>query len=159
MQVKVINNSKNKLPIYAHAGDAGLDLMADFSHSDTIMAHNGEWDSERKVFILFSGGRAAIPTGLYTEIPHGYKLDIQPRSGLAIKQGITVHNSPGLIDENYRGEICVILFNAGDEPFEIKQGDKIAQAVLTQYTPIEWVLSTTLEESDRGDKGFGSSGV
>ena len=159
MRVKVINKGKNELPQYAHKGDAGMDLRADFSHVNDIMAHNGEWDDKRKVFILFSGGRAAIPTGLYTEIPHGYKLDIQPRSGLAIKQGITVHNSPGLIDENYRGEICVILFNASDEPFEIKQGDRIGQAVLTQYTPIEWVLSTTLEETDRGKNGFGSSGV
>lgn len=98
MQVKVINNSKNKLPVYAHAGDAGLDLMADFSHSDTIMAHNGEWDSKRRVFILFKGGRAAIPTGLYTEIPEGYEIQVRPRSGLAIKQGITVLNAPGTID-------------------------------------------------------------
>lgn len=159
MKVKVINKGKNELPQYAHKGDAGMDLRADFSHVNDIMTHGGEWDEEREVFVLFSGGRAAIPTGLYTELPHGYKLDIQPRSGLAIKQGVTVHNSPGLVDENYRGEICVILFNAGDEPFEIKQGDKIAQMVITKYTPIEWETTTTLEASDRGENGFGSSGV
>lgn len=159
MKVKVINNGKNELPQYAHKGDAGMDLRADFSHVNDIMTHGGEWDEEREVFILFSGGRAAIPTGLFTEIPKGYRMDIRPRSGLAIKSGVTVYNSPGLIDENYRGELCVILINLSDEPFEIKQGDRIAQAVLTKYTPIEWETTTTLEASDRGENGFGSSGV
>lgn len=157
MQVKVINNSKNKLPIYAHAGDAGLDLMADFSHSDTIMAHNGEWDKEREVFVLFSGGRAAIPTGLHFELPKGYELHIRGRSGLAIKSGLITHF--GTLDSGFRGECAVILFNMSDEPFEIKQGDRIGQAILAQYVPIEWVADTALEESDRGENGFGSSGI
>ena len=159
MKVKVINRGKNEVPKYAHKGDAGMDLMADFSHTNDIMAHGGEWDEIRQKFILFSGGRAAIPTGLFVEIPKDCYIHVQPRSGLAIKSGITVLNAPGLIDSNYRGEICVILVNLSDEPFEIKQGDRIAQAVLNKYQNIEWETTTTLEQSDRGNKGFGSSGV
>lgn len=98
MKVKVINKGKNELPKYAHKGDAGMDLMADFSHPETIMAHGGEWDEIRQKFILFSGGRVAIPTGLYVEIPTGYEVQVRPRSGLSIKQGITVLNAPGTID-------------------------------------------------------------
>lgn len=98
MKVKVINKGKNELPQYAHKGDAGMDLRADFSHVNDIMTHGGEWDEEREVFILFSGGRAAIPTGLHFEIPKGYEVQVRPRSGLAIKQGITVLNAPGTID-------------------------------------------------------------
>lgn len=159
MEVKVVNKGKNDLPKYAHKGDAGMDLMADFSHPENIMAHGGEWDEVRQKFVLFSGGRAAIPTGLFVEIPKGCYIYVQPRSGLAIKSGVTVLNAPGLIDSNYRGEICVILVNLADEPFEIKQGDRIAQAVLNKYQNIEWEITTTLEQSDRGVKGFGSSGV
>lgn len=159
MEVKVVNIGKNELPKYAHKGDAGMDLRADFSHPDTIMANGGEWDEIRQTFVLFSGGRAAIPTGLKIRLPKGHKLDIQSRSGLAIKQGVFVLNSPGLIDSEYIGEICVILCNISDEPFEIKQGDRIAQAVLNKYQNINWEITTTLEQSDRGVNGFGSSGV
>jgi dUTP pyrophosphatase len=159
MKVQVINKSKNELPQYAHKGDAGMDLRADFSHVNDITAHGGEWDEVRQRFILFSGGRAAIPTGLFVEIPNDCYIHVQPRSGLAIKNGVTVLNTPGLIDSNYRGEICVILVNLSDEPFEIKQGDRIAQAVLNKYQTINWEITTTLEHSDRGTNGFGSSGV
>ena len=159
MKVQVINKSKNELPQYAHKGDAGMDLRADFSHINDITAHGGEWDEIRQRFILFSGGRAAIPTGLFVEIPNDCYIHVQPRSGLAIKNGVTVLNAPGLIDSNYRGEICVILVNLSDEPFEIKQGDRIAQAVLNKYQTINWEITTTLEHSDRGTNGFGSSGV
>jgi dUTP pyrophosphatase len=159
MKVQVINKSKNELPQYAHKGDAGMDLRADFSHVNDITAHGGEWDEVRQRFILFSGGRAAIPTGLFVEIPNDCYIHVQPRSGLAIKNGVTVLNAPGLIDSNYRGEICVILVNLSDEPFEIKQGDRIAQAVLNKYQTINWEITTTLEHSDRGNNGFGSSGV
>lgn len=157
MKVKVINKGKNELPQYAHKGDAGMDLRADFSHVNDIMTHGGEWDEEREVFVLFSGGRAAIPTGLHFELPHGYELQIRGRSGLAIKSGQYTH--VGTLDENFRGECAVILYNLSDEPFEIKQGDRIGQAVLSKYTPIEWETTTTLEASDRGENGFGSSGV
>lgn len=157
MEVKVVNKGKNDLPKYAHKGDAGMDLMADFSHPENIMANGGEWDEVRQKFVLFSGGRAAIPTGLHFELPHGYELQIRGRSGLAIKSGLVAH--VGTLDENFRGDCAVILYNLSDEPFEIKQGDRIGQAVLTKYAPIEWVTTTTLEQSDRGVKGFGSSGV
>ena len=159
MEVKVVNKGKNDLPNYAHKDDAGMDLMADFSNPKDIMAHGGEWDEVRQKFILFSGGRAAIPTGLFVEIPKGCYIHVQPRSGLAIKNGVTVLNAPGLIDSNYRGEICVILVNLSDEPFEIKQGDRIGQAVLNKYQNIEWEITTILEQTDRGEKRFGSSGV
>lgn len=159
MQVKVVNKGKNNLPKYAHKGDAGMDLMADFSHPETIMAHGGEWDEMRKCFILFSGGRAAIPTGLYTEIPKGYEIQVRSRSGLSIKNGVSVLNAPGTVDCCFRGEICVILANISDEPFEIKQGDRIAQAVLNKYQTIDWEVTTTLDQTDRGEGGFGSSGV
>lgn len=159
MKVKVINKGKNQLPKYAHKGDAGMDLMADFSHPLDIMSHCGEWDEVRETYILFSGGRAAIPTGLYVEIPKGYEIQVRSRSGLSIKNGVFALNAPGTIDSGFRGEICVILANFSDEPFEIKQGDRIGQAVLNQYKPIEWETTTTLEASDRGENGFGSSGV
>lgn len=157
MKVKVINKGKNELPQYAHNGDAGMDLMADFSHPETIMAHWGEWDEVRQKFILFSGGRAAIPTGLHFKLPEGHELQIRGRSGLAIKSGIYTH--VGTLDSEFIGECAVILYNLSDEPFEIKQGDRIGQAVLTKYTPIEWETTTTLEQTDRGENGFGSSGV
>lgn len=157
MKVKVINKGKNELPKYAHKGDAGIDLMADFSHPETIMAHGGEWDELRKCFVLFSGGRAAIPTGLHFKLPEGHELQIRGRSGLAIKSGIYTH--VGTLDSEFIGECAVILYNLSDEPFEIKQGDRIGQAVLTKYTPIEWKTTTTLEQTDRGEGGFGSSGV
>lgn len=159
MKVKVINKGKNELPQYAHKGDAGMDLRADFSHVNDIMAHGGEWDEEREVFVLFSGGRAAIPTGLHVQLPEGYKLTVQSRSGLAIKNGVFVLNSPGVVDQGFTGEVCVILCNIGDEPFEIKQGDRIAQALLSKFSTIDWTVTTTLEQTDRGEGGFGSSGV
>lgn len=158
INVNVINESVNELPTYAHPTDAGIDLRADFRDPTNITAHNCDWDSERETFVMFSGGRAAIPTGLKMAIPEGYELQVRPRSGLAIKQGLTVANTPGTIDSCYRGEIMVILMNLGDEPFEIKQGDKIAQAVLNKYEHINWNLVDKLEETDRGENGFGSTG-
>lgn len=158
INVNVINESVNELPTYAHPTDAGIDLRADFRDPTNITAHNCDWDPERETFVMFSGGRAAIPTGLKMAIPEGYELQVRPRSGLAIKQGLTVANTPGTIDSCYRGEVMVILMNLGDEPFEIKQGDKIAQAVLNKYEHINWNLVDKLEETDRGENGFGSTG-
>lgn len=157
MKVKVINKGKNELPQYAHKGDAGMDLRADFSHVNDIMSHGGEWDEEREVFVLFSGGRAAIPTGLHFKLPEGHELQIRGRSGLAIKSGIYTH--VGTLDSEFIGECAVILYNLSDEPFEIKQGDRIGQAVLNKYQHIDWEVTTTLEQTDRGENGFGSSGV
>ena len=157
--MNILKRGDNELPTYAHPSDAGLDLRADFSNPDTITAHNCDWDSERKTFIMFSGGRAAIPTGIKVNIPDGYELQVRSRSGLAIKQGVFTLNSPGTIDAGYTGEICVILCNLSEEPFEIKQGDKIAQAVLNKIEHIEWNVVDSLEETDRGEKGFGSTGI
>lgn len=157
--IKLVNVGKNEFPQYAHTGDAGVDLRADFSHPDNIMASGGDWDPERKCFVLFSGGRAAIPTGLKVKLPKGTYMQICSRSGLAIKSGIFVGNAPGIVDENFTGEICVILYNISDEPFEIKQGDRIAQAIVSEYCPIKWDIVDELGTTSRGEKGFGSTGV
>lgn len=157
MKIKVINVGKNSLPQYAHIGDAGFDFQADFSHPETIMTDGGEWDEESKYFVLFSGGRAAIPTGIKFEVPKGYEMQIRGRSGLAIKSGILAH--VGTLDSNFRGEACAILYNNSDEPFYIRQGDRIAQGIISKVTPVEFVDSDILEESDRGEDGFGSSGI
>lgn len=157
-KVEIVNKSKNKLPEYAHQQDAGMDIRADFSHPDNITGDKCAWDSDRQTFIIFSGGRACIPTGLFVAIPEGYEIQIRPRSGLALKQGITITNTPGTIDSLYRGEIGVILMNLSDEPFEIKQGDRIAQMVLNKFETIKWQSVEQLSGEDRGG-GFGSSGV
>ena len=157
MKINVKNIGKNPLPTYAHYADAGFDLRADFSHPDTIMTDGGEWDEQGKYFVLFSGGRAAIPTGIIFEIPIGYEMQIRGRSGLAIKSGILAH--VGTLDAGFRGEACAILYNNSNEPFYIKQGDRIAQGVINEITHTEFNESDNLEDSDRGKDGFGSSGI
>lgn len=157
--IEIVNNSQNKTPEYAHSNDAGMDIRADFSHPDVIKGDKCAWDEERHTFIIFSGGRACIPTGLYTAIPAGYEIQIRPRSGLALKQGISVLNTPGTLDATYRGEIGVILINLSDEPFEIQQGDRIAQMILNKVETIKWQEVNELDTTDRGEGGFGSSGI
>lgn len=156
IKINIVNESVNELPTYAHPTDAGMDLRADFRNPDSIVAHNCDWDSERETFVMFSGGRAAIPTGLKFKLPERYELQIRGRSGLAIKSGIMAH--VGTLDANYIGECCVILYNFSDEPFEIKQGDRIGQAILNKVEHIDWNLVDKLEETDRGENGFGSTG-
>ena len=144
--VKVVQTENAKglpLPEYATAGAAGIDLTC------------GETSS----FTLFPGERVCAPTGLKVAIPPGYELQIRPRSGLALKHGITVLNTPGTIDEDYRGEIGVILINHSTEPFVIGRGMRIAQAVLAPVTRLHWVPVDTLDDTARGDGGFGSSGL
>lgn len=131
-----------RIPSQQHAGDAGFDLHA--AGEDVT---------------LQPGDRAKIPTGLALEIPRGYEIQVRPRSGLAIKSGITCLNSPGTIDAGYRGEVCVILYNASREPFTVRSGDRVAQAVLARVESILFVESDELEESTRGAGGFGSTGV
>ena len=143
--VKVVQTENAKglpLPEYATAGAVGVDLF------------NG-WRN----CTLNPGTRACIPTGLRVAIPPGYELQIRPRSGLAMKHGITVLNTPGTIDEDYRGEIGVILINHGTEPFVIERGMRIAQAVLAPVTRLHWVPVDTLDDTARGEGGFGSSGL
>ena len=143
MKVKVINRSGNPLPAYATELAAGLDVRAD---NDTPV-------------ILPPLGRAVVPTGLYMEIPAGYEVQVRPRSGLAAKHGITVLNAPGTIDADYRGEVCVILVNFGDEEFVVERGERIAQLVLARHERIEWVETDELAASGRGTGGFGSTGT
>lgn len=175
MKIPVINKSNNPLPEYANPGDAGLDLRADLWEIQEKFLFNSEVIREKvheddgteegiiidavKGIVLHPGGRALIPTELYAAIPEGYEIQVRPRSGLALKQGITVLNSPGTIDSGYRNSWGVILMNCGTEDFLVQQGDRIAQAVLCKYEEIEWVPTEDLDETARGLTGFGDSGV
>ena len=142
-KVKVINKSANPLPSYATVSSAGMDLRANLSASLT----------------LGPGKRAIVPTGLFIELPEGYEAQVRPRSGLAAKYGITVLNSPGTIDADYRGEIGVILINLSDIDFIIQPGERIAQMVVSRYERVDWEEVCELEESERGSGGFGHSGT
>lgn len=160
MKIDVINLSSNELPTYAKAGDWGQDVRSDFSRgiSDKYMV-GAAYDEEREVINLFSGGRCLIPTGLFTSFPPGYEIQVRSRSGVALKTGVIVLNSPGTIDPGYRDELGIILFNTSDEVFEIAHGDRIAQIGLAKVSLIEWNLVSVFNESDRGKGGFGSTGV
>jgi len=131
------------LPTYATAGAAGMDLLAAVTGPVTIPP----------------GGRALIPTGLAIALPPGYELQIRPRSGLALRNGIVLPNSPGTIDEDYRGEVQVIVLNAGDQPFVVERGMRIAQAVLAPVVRATWRRADSLADTDRGQGGFGSTGT
>lgn len=160
MLINVVNDSANKLPEYAHAGDSGLDVRADFSKGlNEDFFHYAAFDDVRKTLLIFSGGRALIPTNIKTEIPDGYEIQVRPRSGLALKNGITVLNTPGTIDSPYRNYWGIILINLGDEVFEVTQGDKIAQVVLAKVEKVEWNLVDDLSNTDRQLTGFGDSGI
>ena len=141
--VKVINKSANPLPSYATVSSAGMDLRAALSAPLT----------------LGPGKRARGPAGLFIELPEGYEAQVRPRSGLAAKYGITVLNSPGTIDADYRGEIGVILINLSDSDFIIQPGERIAQMVVSRYERVDWEEVCELEESERGSGGFGHSGT
>ena len=142
MEVKVINKSKNALPHYETPLSAGMDVRADLSEAVTLAPL----------------GRALIPTGLYVELPAGYEMQVRPRSGLAAKHGLTVLNSPGTIDADYRGEVKVILANLSNTPFTIEPGERIAQLVVARHERVEWVESEVLSDTERGAGGFGSTG-
>jgi dUTP pyrophosphatase len=142
MKIKIINKSDNALPAYETEHAAGMDLRAFIT--ETVL--------------LAPMQRQLIPTGLFIELPVGYEAQIRPRSGLALKHGITVLNSPGTIDADYRGEIKVLLINLGTETFEIKKGERIAQMVIGQHATPEFVLVETLSETNRGKGGYGSTG-
>lgn len=142
IHIKVRNTSPHDLPSYATPSSAGMDLRANLTEA----------------VILQPLERRLIPTGLFFEIPEGYEVQIRPRSGLAFKHGITVLNSPGTIDADYRGEIGVLLVNLSQEPFTIENGERIAQMVVAAYTQAGWTEATTLTETERGTGGFGSTG-
>ena len=142
MKIKVVNNSSNELPKFATEDSAGMDLRANLMEEITINP----------------GQRRLVSTGIKMAIPQGYEAQIRPRSGLAIKYGVTVLNSPGTIDADYRGDVGVILINLGQNHFSIKPGDRIAQMVITKYERFEWNQSDDLDETLRGCGGFGHSG-
>lgn len=142
LQVKVINNSVHPLPEYATEKSAGLDLKASLAEP----------------LVLKPLQRSLIPTGLFIQLPAGYEAQIRPRSGLAFKHGITVLNSPGTIDADYRGEVKVLLINLSDVEFVINDGERIAQMVVARHEQVEWYVVSELEDSARGTGGFGSTG-
>jgi len=168
VKVKVVNKSKGKLPKYETAKSAGMDVRAALSYMDVnsfgdTMVYGGfakdaKDPKDRKV-IIRAGGRALIPTGLFVEIPDGHELQVRPRSGLAIKKGITVLNSPGTIDSDYRGEVGVILINHSTDTFIVEDGDRIAQLVLKKVEQIDWSLTDKLGTTKRGEGGFNSTGT
>ena len=164
MKIPVINKSHNDLPKYAHLfGNSGIDLMAEISKVDKKYLFNSEivYDQQGDIdsVVINPLGRALIPTEIYTAIPIGYEIQIRSRSGLALKQGIIVLNSPGTVDANYRNGHGVILINLGSEPFTVSQGDRIAQSVLCKVEQIEWEEVETLDETERNLDGFGSTGI
>ena len=142
MKVRIVNKSKHELPSYSTVNSAGMDLRADLD----------------KPRILKPGGRDLIPTGLFIELPRGYEAQIRPRSGLAIKKGITVLNTPGTIDSDYRGEIGIIVINLSEEAFIINDGERICQMIIARHETIEWEETDWLNDTVRGKGGFGHTG-
>jgi dUTP pyrophosphatase len=160
MQVAIVNKSINELPSYSTPGAAGMDLRANFTNGNLKddFLFFAEWDEVGEYLIIFSGGRALVPTDLFVQVPDGYELQIRPRSGLALKEGITVLNTPGTIDSDYTGNVGVILINFNEEPFIVKTGDRIAQCILNKVENIEWKLVDELNKTTRGAGGFGHTG-
>lgn len=142
MKIRIINKSKHPLPQYATSLSAGLDLRANIDTPITLQPLQ----------------RCLVSTGLFMALPEGYEAQVRPRSGLAIKKGVTVLNSPGTIDADYRGEICIILVNLSNEPFVIEDGERVAQMVIARHEQAEWDETDTLDETERGTGGFGHSG-
>ena len=143
MKVKVVNKSNHDLPNYSTIASAGMDIRANIDKSFTLKPLE----------------RTIVKTGLFLELPVGYEAQVRPRSGLAFKKGITVLNSPGTIDADYRGEVGVILVNLSTEEFVIEDGERIAQMVIAKHEQANWIEVETLKETERGSGGFGSTGV
>tara|TARA_R110002020_G_scaffold157050_1_gene339350 strand:- start:11177 stop:11791 length:615 start_codon:yes stop_codon:yes gene_type:complete len=147
MEVKYVNTSNNPDPEYAHKDDSGFDLRASIPND---------------IMVIHPGKRKLVPTGLYFELPENYELQVRPRSGLALKHGITVLNTPGTVDRSYRGEIKIILINLGEDPFTINNGDRVAQGVLNNILNTNWakyIKVSKLESTKRDSGGFGSTGI
>lgn len=142
MNVQIINKSKHTLPSYATALSAGMDLRANLEQP----------------IVLKPLQRCLVPTGLYLALPEGYEAQVRPRSGLAIKKGVTVLNAPGTVDADYRGEVCVILVNLSSEDFVIEDGERVAQMVIARHEQVRWLPVEELDETDRGAGGFGHTG-
>lgn len=142
-KVRIINSSHHPMPCYATEHSAGMDVRANLESPVTLAPMQ----------------RVVVPTGLRIALPHGYECQIRPRSGLALKHGITVANAPGTIDADYRGEIGVILINLSSEPFVINDGERICQMVIAPYSRVEWEPAESLDATERGEGGFGHTGV
>ena len=143
MKIQVVNRSHHPLPQYATAQSAGMDLRAFLSEPVTLQPMQ----------------RALVPTGIYIALPEGYEAQVRPRSGLALKRGITVLNAPGTIDADYRGEVGVVLINLSDEPFVVNDGERIAQMVIARHETADLIEVETLDETERGAGGYGHTGV
>ncbi len=143
MKIQIINKSKHPLPQYATSLSAGMDLRANIDAP----------------ILLKPLARCLVPTGLYVAVPAGYEAQVRPRSGLAIKKGVTVLNSPGTVDADYRGEICVIMVNLSSEDFVIEDGERIAQMVIARHEQAEWLEVEVLDDTERGNGGFGHTGT
>ena len=141
--MRLVHGADLPLPSYATAGSAGMDLLA----------------AVESAVVLQPGERRLVPTGLAIALPAGYEAQVRPRSGLALKHGVTVLNAPGTIDADYRGEVGVILVNLGDAPFTVERGSRIAQLVIASYARSDWALGEALPDSERGRGGFGSTGI
>lgn len=162
MKIKVINNSNNSLPEYADNGSSGCDIKAALNLVNPKFLYDGAKlinGKEGLKLLLPPCSRALIPSGLHVAIPEGYEIQVRPRSGLALKQGVQLTNSPGTIDASYRGDVGVIITNSGSEDFIVNDGDRIAQLILQQVPKIEWIQVETLDETDRGEGGFGHTGI
>lgn len=143
MKVKIINDSKNPCPSYSTPYSAGMDLRANLEEP----------------LVLRPLERRLIPTGIRIELPEGYECQVRPRSGLAVKYGVTVLNTPGTVDSDYRGELKVLMINLGSEPFTVAPGERLAQMVVARHEHVEWEQVEVLDGSERGEGGFGSTGV
>ena len=143
VEVKIVNKSTNALPHYSTEQSAGMDLRAWLKEPVTLQPME----------------RTLIPTGIYIELPPGYECQIRPRSGLALKRGLTVLNSPGTIDADYRGEVCVILANLSNEPQTIENGERVCQMVVAKHSTVQWQLVDALGDAERGAGGFGHTGT
>ena len=143
LKVKIINRGRQPLPTYATALSAGMDLRANIDEDITLLPMQ----------------RQLVPTGLHIALPEGYEAQIRPRSGLALKHGITVLNTPGTVDADYRGEIMVLLINFSNEPFIVKDGERIAQMIVAKHEQVSFELTETLDETDRGAGGYGHTGL
>ena len=143
LKVKIINRGRQPLPTYATALSAGMDLRANIDKDITLLPMQ----------------RQRVPTGLYIALPEGYEAQIRPRSGLALKHGITVLNTPGTVDADYRGEIMVLLVNFSNEPFVVKDGERIAQMIVAKHEQVNFELTETLDETERGAGGYGHTGL
>lgn len=143
MEIKIVNKSKHKLPEYTTGLSAGMDLRANLDEAVVIKPLE----------------RVLIPTGLFIELPAGFEAQIRPRSGLALKHGITVLNTPGTIDSDYRGEIGIILINLSSQDFLVKDGERICQMIINKHETVQWKAVDSLEKSERGHGGFGHTGI